>query len=279
LVLFNGATRLDSDPQGGLGSDNGPDGPFSMWTDLQDAEEQWCRRGAALVRLDADAIREPSPLLTNLSQLDLAGDRGRGLPGMLDYLRDRDEAAFTSIREDVYRLFPAVQYLSLKAVEQYETAGKGAFPVQRKVIQIRLKDGTEVDADRISEGLLYYLAYRALQHVSPAAVLLVEEPENGLHPARVVEVVGVLRKISEGGTQVVVATHSPLVVNELSPAEVSLVTRPDATGTVVTPIARTPGFDSRAKVYALGELWLNYADGKDESALINGGPRPGVLAP
>ncbi len=120
---------------------------------------------------------------------------------------------------------------------------------------------------------------RALQHVSPAAVLLVEEPENGLHPSRIVEVVGVLRRISESGTQVVLATHSPLVVNELSPAEVSLVTRPEATGTVVTPIAQTPGFDSRARVSALGELWLNHANGRDESALINGGPRPAVLAP
>jgi hypothetical protein len=35
----------------------------------------------------------------------------------------------------------------------------------------------------------------------------------------------------------------------------------------------TPGFADRSKVYALGELWLSYSDGKDEAPLLQGGPR------
>jgi predicted ATPase len=82
---------------------------------------------------------------------------------------------------------------------------------------------------------------------------------------------GILRKISESA-QVVIATHSPLVINEMKRNEVTVVTR-DERGTHCTPIGETKGFDDRIKVYALGELWLSYANGKDEAPLLNGGAR------
>jgi predicted ATPase len=81
----------------------------------------------------------------------------------------------------------------------------------------------------------------------------------------------ILRKISETA-QVVIATHSPLVINEMQPGEVTVVTRDDG-GTRCTPIAKTNGFEDRFKVYALGELWLSYANGKDEAPLLHGGAR------
>ncbi len=83
----------------------------------------------------------------------------------------------------------------------------------------------------------------------------------------------VLRAISEK-TQVILATHSPLVINELQPDEVTVVTRSKEHGTKATLMKDTPNFDERSKVYALGELWLSYANGEDEAPLLQGGPRP-----
>jgi predicted ATPase len=91
-----------------------------------------------------------------------------------------------------------------------------------------------------------------------------------LHPARIAEVVRILRRISESGTQVIIATHSPLLVNELQPGEVSVVTRNPESGTQVKLISQTPNFEKRSKVYALGELWLSYANGMDEAPLLEG---------
>ena len=277
-VGFNGAKREDAD-LGFINSENYPGGHYEVVGNVSADDALWVGRGARMARLDADALREPSPLLTSLSQVDLASERGMGLAGVLDYLRDRNEAAYQSVRADVYRLFPSVSYLGLRAVEIVEPLGKSLQVTQGKTVEIKLQDGTEVDASRVSEGLLYYLGYRALQYVSPTAVLLVEEPENGLHPARIAEVVGVLRSISTANTQVVLATHSPLVINELQPEEVSVVTRTAAAGTRVTPMKETANFASRSKVYALGELWLSYANGVDESPLIDGGPSPAVVLP
>ena len=71
----------------------------------------------------------------------------------------------------------------------------------------------------------------------------------------------------------IIATHSPLIVNELQPGEVSVVTRTAAEGTKVRLISQTPDFDKRSKVYALGELWLSYANGEDEAPLLEGKTR------
>ena len=113
------------------------------------------------------------------------------------------------------------------------------------------------------------LAFAILPYVHPTAILLVEEPENGLHPSRIAEVVKVLREVSSR-MQVILATHSPLVINELQPEEVTILTRDAKAGTQAKRMDRTTHFQPRQQVYALGELWLSFADGVDEAALVQG---------
>ena len=125
----------------------------------------------------------------------------------------------------------------------------------------------------MSEGMLYYLAFAVLPYLDPTPLLLIEEPENGLHPTRIAEVLRILRAISEK-TQVILATHSPLVINEMQPEEVTVVTRSREHGTKATLMKDTANFAVRWKAYALGELWLSYANGEDEAPLLQGGPRP-----
>jgi predicted ATPase len=96
---------------------------------------------------------------------------------------------------------------------------------------------------------------------------LIEEPENGLHPSRIGDVMRVLREVSKT-SQIILATHHPLVINELQSDEVTILTRTPERGTVATPLSHTKNFEQRSKVYALGELWLNYADGEFESDLV-----------
>jgi predicted ATPase len=183
------------------------------------------------------------------------------LPGIYFAIRNQEDDRFNAIVEDVRRHFPTIKTIRLNPVT-----------TSTLELEIELQNGVLVGARRMSEGLLYFLAFAAMRHLDPPSLLLVEEPENGLHPARIREVVRMLRVIAEEiGTQVVMATHSPLVVNELKPEEVTVVTRPSIEeGTKLTPIKETHNFDKRSSVYALGELWLSYADGEMESPLIKG---------
>ena len=153
-------------------------------------------------------------------------------------------------------LFPTVKALRLENTTN-----------ATKMLGLTLHDGTIVGPAHMSEGMLYWLAFAIIEHLSPIELLLIEEPENGLHPSRIREVMRILRKISEK-TQVVLATHSPLVINELQPEEVTIVTRTPERGTICTPIAKTKDFAERAGIYALGELWLSFADGNLEEDLV-----------
>jgi predicted ATPase len=66
--------------------------------------------------------------------------------------------------------------------------------------------------------MLYFLGLLALLYQEPALrILLIEEPETGIHPRRIHEVLAFIRKIAEEkGVQVIMTTHSPLVLDEFA---------------------------------------------------------------
>lgn len=213
--------------------------------------------GARLVHFNPSSLREPSELIPEGGGRELVDEYGRGLPAIYDAILNRGDDAFLRIVDGVRRLFPTIKAVRLKVMTK-----------STKALEVELVSGERVPAAFLSEGLLFYLAFAALQHLDPVALLLVEEPENGLHPARIADVMRILREISNT-TQVVLTTHSPLVINEMQGDEVSVVTRDGVKGTTVRRLEDTPNFAERSKVYALGELWLSYANGEDEGPLLN----------
>ncbi len=90
-------------------------------------------------------------------------------------------------------------------------------------------------------------------------------------PARQLSLLALFKRMEAEDSQIILATHSPLVINELEPEEVTIVTRTPERGTVCTPMTATTNFEQRKKVYALGELWLSYADGELERGLVGDG--------
>jgi len=216
-----------------------------------------------LIHFVGSALRRPSPPILANDPIQLRDDTGYGLPSIYQAILSRDIDAFLALRERVKGLFPTIQTIRVPTVDK---EGHVA-------LEIQLLDGTIVPAAAMSEGLLYFLAYAALQHLEGSRLFLVEEPENGLHPARIAEITRILREIAKTG-QVVIATHSPLVVNELTGDEISVVTRDVKTGTHAVLLKDVPGFDDAMKVYQPGEFWVSYADGKSEEPLLTGTPRP-----
>jgi energy-coupling factor transporter ATP-binding protein EcfA2 len=211
---------------------------------------------SAMLRLDPDDLRAADSLILTGQPLWFRNERGLGLPALFDALLSRNIPAFLTIAKRFTELFPTVQALRMINPDY----GK-------KTLGLTLTNGTEVGTEAMSEGMLYWLAFAVLEYLNPFGMFLIEEPENGLHPSRIAEVMRILREVSKR-TQVVMATHSPLIINELRPEEVTIVTRTPEAGTICTPMTATKNFAERSKIYALGELWLSYADGDLERELV-----------
>lgn len=80
-----------------------------------------------------------------------------------------------------------------------------------------------------------------------------------------------LRKLSTGEVgprprQVILTTHSPLLLNYTRPDEVRIVRRDPEEGTKVTPLTAVPDISKLLEEFGVGELW--YLLGED--ALVAG---------
>lgn len=131
----------------------------------------------------------------------------------------------------------------------------------------RWKPGMWLTPDMVSDGTLLVTAFLTLQFQSPPpAVVTIEEPERGLHPYLLEQLVGFLRKLSRGELgrapiQVVLATHSPELLEYLEPQEVRFLGRDPQDGS--TTVRSVPHADPDWKRYfqeyreSLREAWLS----------------------
>lgn len=126
-------------------------------------------------------------------------------------------------------------------------------------------------ADGSLLSFLVALALPAICEQLQVKRLLLDNPSVGLHPLQVSILVKRLRRVSEQGVQVVLATHDPLLLNELKPEEVTVLTR-SPQGVKATRMVDTYNFAKRFQVFYLGEMWISYL-GDNEKSLLEG-PEP-----
>lgn len=79
------------------------------------------------------------------------------------------------------------------------------------------RDSGTVEAGHINDGFLRVIAILA-QAYTPHSVLLLDEIENGMNPAIVERLVDFLVGLGKKNKQVIVTTHSPLILNYLEDA-------------------------------------------------------------
>jgi predicted ATPase len=192
-------------------------------------------------RLDPQAMREPAMVKY---QAELQPD-GSNLAAVLDEM-DRDvlEAITSELRVAV----PGLDSVKLEA------AGPG-----KKIITVREKNNLTFYPHQISDGTLRFLALAAIAHGAVTAPLVaIEEPENGISPARLFQLVELLRNHTKSGQQVILTTHAPYLVDCLQPEELIVFTRNAGPTTLVHLTPAT--IAQRQQAFGpLGELWVSGA--------------------
>ena len=84
------------------------------------------------------------------------------------------------------------------------------------------------------------------------AVILLDEPELGLHPYAIAKLAGMVKRASSN-SQIIIATQSPILVDHFDPEDVLVAERVNGQ----TEIARLESerLESWLEDYSLGQLW------------------------
>jgi predicted ATPase len=135
-------------------------------------------------------------------------------------------------------------------------------------VGIQEQDGSVYRAGEISDGLLLFIAMSVAVQLGgrQPSLIAIEEPERGIHPRRIRDVVDQFRRIAAKGTQVVMTTHSPILLDEFrdSPESVVIFDR-DETGTHIHRLSDHPDWkEGLLRDQPLGDLWY--------SGLLGGAP-------
>lgn len=161
------------------------------------------------------------------------------------------------LAEEFCRLVPVFSDVDVRPLE------KGQHGI---VFQDRWSPSVWYGPQDVSDGTMLMLAFSVLPHqTAPPELVTIEEPEHGLHPYLLQQLVELLRRLATGAggrppIQVVLATHSAELLEHLRPDEVRFLSRRDD-GSVV--IEEAPVDDPEWKqVYeeyqrSTGGLWLS----------------------
>ncbi|MGH3569492.1 MAG: AAA family ATPase [Pseudonocardia sp.] len=202
--------------------------------------------------VNVDAIRKSRDELMSPRLYNDASN----LASYMQHLKEFDPERFALLEEDARLFIPGLEELEVGSIGGASTAS---------VVRLRehgLKNLTELA--EASYGSIRAIALLALLYdPRPPKLTCVEEIDHGLHPYVLDRLVELLRQASRR-TQLLIATHSPALVNRLEPSELIVCERDEDAG------SRIPAISSdyvRKMEYAadgelgLGELWFTGALG------------------
>ena len=151
---------------------------------------------------------------------------GRNWASVIKALRRtvRGRAALDRVHEAMKGVIPAFQDVAVTTV--------GSYLVPRFKFSLGANDTVEFDPVQLSDGTLRIFGILlALYQVPPPKLLVIEEPEQTVHPGVLGVLVDAFREAAES-TQIIVTTHSPHFIDHFEPEQVRVVTLQNGTTTV-----------------------------------------------
>lgn len=172
--------------------------PVSTWF------KEYLESGIMSIVLNSHAMRQPSPPGLGLQ----FNPDGSNLPWVISELKkegkkyDRWVSHVRTALEDI---------VGIDVVDREED--------RHKYLVVEYSNGAKVPSWLVSDGTLRLLALTIPAYLEDfRGVLLIEEPENGIHPRAIETVMQSLSSIYE--SQVLVATHSPIALSMLDVSQV-----------------------------------------------------------
>jgi len=180
---------------------------------------------------------------------------GRNLPAFLYFLKIKNPIVFNRIVKIIQSVAPYIEKFILEP-----------DLINDREIELRWVDkgdpNSNFSAYQLSDGTLRFVALTTLlMQPNPPEVIIIDEPELGLHPFAIGKLAGMIQAASSKA-QIIVATQSPGLINHFTPEDVIVMDKSIEENQTVFKRLSTESLNVWLNDYSLGELW--------ERNIING---------
>lgn len=173
---------------------------------------------------------------------------GRNLPAFLYLLKKESPKRFTRFVKTIQSVAPYIDSFILEPSR-----------LNKKEIELRwIEKGdpeSSFSAYQLSDGTLRFIALAAvLLQPNPPEVIIIDEPELGLHPKAIEKLAGMIKAASEK-TQIILSTQSVNLVDCFNPEQIITVDRNEKENQSVFKRLKTEDLGIWLDDYTMGELW------------------------
>ncbi len=197
------------------------------------------------------SFNSPLKKIASLHDNVFLQEDGSNLPAFLYYLQEKHPRVLSIIEKTIHSIAPFFDKFNLQPDRLNE-----------EYIQLEWK---EVGHDRyqnahnLSDGTLRFIALTTLLlQPNPPKVIIIDEPELGLHPSAIEKLAGLVRKVS-AKSQVILATQSIQLVNNFEPEDIIVVDRDRENRQSIFTRANEIEhihLQDWLEEYGLGEIWF-----------------------
>lgn len=171
---------------------------------------------------------------------------GENLTSLLSYLNGNRVSAFDKIASELRNINPNFREL----VFTTPTAGKTLLSLKEKGLE------RAITIEQISDGTLRFLILLSiLYNPQRGSVVCIDEPETGLHPDMIQTIARGIQYAAETGTQMIVATHSPLLLNAFELENIKVFEK-DASNQTIVLTKSEEDFPDWEGAFLPGQMWL-----------------------
>ncbi|MCA9110937.1 MAG: AAA family ATPase [Planctomycetaceae bacterium] len=212
-------------------------------------------KGISLIRLPSTGIAcRDQGFPTSETSLPL-GENGEHVASVLDYMLRKDRRRFDGVVSSLRTLVPGFEDLVIDTPNP-----------QTRHLKVIADNGLQLPGELLSVGMRHMIFFATLgYHPSAPDVVLVEEPELGVHPKRLGDILSLLRSLSKGEfsdqpAQVILTTHSPFLLDHIDLGQDQLLIfqrDDDCDGARTAQPADQERLDVFLDEFMLGEVWLN----------------------
>lgn len=209
-------------------------------------------RPSGLYQLPSSGIPMESRGVEESEGIPALARDGSNLPAVLDSVLRRDRRRFDEIVAAIAQRVQGLEDIKIPT----------PAPGSRR-IEFVIEKGLTIPGSAASTGVRTIVFFVTLAYLpNPPKLILIEEPETGVHPKCHLNIVELLRDVTEGKygdrAQVVLTTHSPYLLDHVDlDRDQVLVFRRRDDGSRTPVAADREGLKTFLAEFMLGEIWYN----------------------